>query len=456
MRGAAWLRPLSLLVIATIVMAACGGGSSTTPAAGGLGGGTTPPATSAAASGGGAPPAGSPTTASGGGGQIVIGGLATLEGPFAVDGEDAFRGVQMAIDEFGGKVAGKEIKLVKEGTDATPQVARDKARKLIEQDKVDFIIGPLSGDEGLAVRDYAKTVPDKTFINGSSAAQDTTLRDPAPNFFRFSTDGAQWMAGLGTYVYNEKGYKRMAVLAEDYSFPYSQVGGFMTEYCRAGGHVVKKFWVPIGTKDYSSVVSNMPKDIDAIFVMLGGSDAVNFIKAYDEFGGKAKIVGSSVTVDQTVLSTKGTIAERVIGIPSAGPIADNNPDPAWQKFVADYKQKFPDGFASPSLFAHAYYIATKAALTALQQINGDLSDGQKKFQQTLSTLELDTPTGKVKLDHNRNAIANIYLTEVAQKEDGTLYNKLVKVTENVNQTLGVPEDEFLKMGPFNRDNPSCP
>ena len=39
--------------------------------------------------------------------------------------------------------------------------------------------------------------PDVTFVNGTSAAQDTTLRDPAPNFFRFSTDGAQWMAGLG-------------------------------------------------------------------------------------------------------------------------------------------------------------------------------------------------------------------------------------------------------------------
>ena len=68
-----------------------------------------------------------------------------------------------------------------------------------------ILVGPLSGDEGLAVKDYAKTQPDVTFINGTSAAQDTTLRDPAPNFFRFSTDGAQWMAGLGDYAFNEQG-----------------------------------------------------------------------------------------------------------------------------------------------------------------------------------------------------------------------------------------------------------
>jgi len=191
-------------------------------------------------------------------GTIKIGGLATLEGPFAVPGEDGFRGMELAIAEFGGEVAGKTIELIKEGSDATPDVARDKARKLIEQDQVDFLIGPLSGDEGLAIRDYAKTVPDKAFLNGSSAAQDTTLREPAANFFRFSTDGVQWQAGLGTYAFTDKGYKTMAVVAEDYSFPYSQVGGFMTEFCRAGGKVVEKFWVPLGTKDYSSVVTGMP------------------------------------------------------------------------------------------------------------------------------------------------------------------------------------------------------
>ena len=76
-----------------------------------------------------------------------------------------------------------------------------------------------------------------TFVNGTSAAQDTTLRDPAPNFFRFSTDGAQWMAGLGDYAYNTKGYKKVATVAEDYSFPYTQVFGFMAAFCKAGGHV---------------------------------------------------------------------------------------------------------------------------------------------------------------------------------------------------------------------------
>lgn len=386
---------------------------------------------------------------------IKIGVLATFEGAFAILGDDSMRGAVMAVDDFGGKVAGKKIEIVKGSSDGTPDSAVRAVRKLVEQDGVKFVVGPLSGDEGLAVKDYAKTKPDVTIVNGTSAAQDTTLRDPAPNFFRFSTDGAQWMAGLGDYAYNVKHYKKVATLAEDYSFPYTQVFGFMAPFCKAGGHVVKKFWVPIGTKDFASVIAAMPDNIDAIYVVLGGSDSVNFLTQYQQAGGQAPLVGGSVTVDQTILGSKGKIHDIVIGTPSAGPIADDDDTPAWKKFVAAYK-KLPNAFPSPSLFAHGYYVNMTALLTGLQKVNADVSDGGGKLRATLASLVLETPTGKVSLDKNRNAIADEFLTEVTKNPDGTLYNKLIKVVPQVNQTLGIPEAEFLKLGKVGRDNPSCP
>jgi branched-chain amino acid transport system substrate-binding protein len=387
--------------------------------------------------------------------SIKIGVLATFEGAFAILGDDSMRGAVMAVDDFGGKVGGKKIEIVKGSSDGSPDSAVRAVRKLVEQDGVKVLVGPLSGDEGLAVKDYAKTKPDVTIVNGTSAAQDTTLRDPAPNFFRFSTDGAQWMAGLGDYAYNTKKYKTVATLAEDYSFPYTQVFGFMAPFCKAGGHVVKKFWVPIGTKDFASVIAAMPDSIDAIYVVLGGSDSVNFLTQYKQAGGQAPLIGGSVTVDQTILGSKGKTHDVVIGTPSAGPIADDNTTPAWKKFVEAYK-KVPNAFPSPSLFAHGYYVNATALLTGLQKVNADVSDGGAKLRTVLASLTLDTPTGKVSLDKNRNAIADIFLTEVAQNTDGTLYNKLIKTIPQVNQTLGIPEAEFLKLGPVGRDNPSCP
>ncbi|WP_219215740.1 ABC transporter substrate-binding protein [Variovorax boronicumulans] len=385
---------------------------------------------------------------------IKVGALASMEGAFTVLGQDGMRGMELALKERDYKAGGKTIQLIKSSSNGSPDSALSAARKLVEQDKVDIVVGPTSGSEGIAVKNYARTRPGVTFLNGSSAAQETTLREPAANFFRFGTDGAQWMVGLGSYAV-QKGFKKVAVIAEDYAFPYSQVQGFMAEFCKAGGRVVDKAWVPLGTKDYSSVIAKLPDGIDAVYVALGGADAVNFLTQYEQLGGSKPFIGGSITVDQTVLSYKGKRRDALIGTPSASPIADSWDDPQWRKFVAAYKAQFKDGFSSPSLFAHGYYVNTLAMLDALDAVKGDLSNEQAALRKTLATVPVKTPTGEVRLDENRNAIASIFLTEVAKAPDGTLYNKVVKVTPNVNQQLGLSKEDFAKMGLGSRTNPEC-
>lgn len=386
---------------------------------------------------------------------IKIGVVAALEGPFAAGGQDCIRGAELALKEFNGMAGGKKIEFIKGSSDATPDKAVNATRKLVEQDKVQIMIGPLSGDEGIAVKNYSKTQPGVTFVNGSSGAQATTLVDPSPNFYRFHTEGAQWMVGLGEHALS-KGYKKMYLIAEDYGFPYSQVQGFMASYCAKGGHIVGKSWVPLGTKDYSSVVAKIPNDIDALLVVLGGSDAVNFLTQYEQAGGDKPMVGGTITVDQTVLNFKGKRRESLVGTPSAGPMADVLDTPEWKKFVAGYKANFKDGFPSPSLFAYLYYVSTRSALEGLNAVKGDLSDGQKKYRAALQKLEWNGPAGPVKIDENRNGIGTTYITEVVKNADGSLANKVIKTIPNVTQTLGLSKAEFQKMGLGSRDVPSCP
>ncbi len=385
---------------------------------------------------------------------LKIGLLASLEGPFAAPGQDGMRGADLALKDHHGMAGGKKIEFVKVSSDATPDKAVNSTRKAVEQDKVQIMIGPLSGDEGIAVKNYAKTKPDITFINGSSGAQAATLADPAPNFYRFNTEGAQWMVGLGEHALN-KGYKKMYLISEDYGFPYSQVQGFMASYCAKGGKVIDKAWVPLGTKDYSSVIARIPKEADALLVVLGGSDAVNFLSQYEQAGGDKPMVGGSITVDQTVLNYKGKRRESLLGTASAGPMADSIDTPEWKKFVADYKATFKDGFPSPSLFAYLYYINTKAVLDALDKVNGDLSDGQKKFRAALQATDFKGPAGQVKIDGNRNGVGTTYITEVTKAPDGSFYNKVVKTVPDISQTLGLSDAEFKKMGLGSRDVPDC-
>ncbi|MFO0206256.1 MAG: ABC transporter substrate-binding protein [Betaproteobacteria bacterium] len=375
---------------------------------------------------------------------IKIGLVSITEGPFAVMGADCFRGAELALRQASMRAGGRPLEVIRGGTNATPDRATAEVRKLVEQDKVDIIVGPLSGSEGIAIKNYSRSQPQCTFMNGSSAAQQTTLQDPSPNFFRFSMDGVQWMAGLGTEA--SKKYKRVAAIGEDYSFPWAQLKGFALEFCRGGGKIVERFWVPLGNRDYSAVISRIPTDIDAIYVALGGSDAVNFLTQYDQSGGDKDLVGGSITVDQTVLSFRGQKRpDWLVGTLAAGPIGDTWDNPAWRKYVADYRAAFKDGLPTPSLFATAYFQNMMAVLTALDTVKGDLGNNHQALRQTLSTMTLNGPTGPVRLDANRNAIGNIFVTQVA-KEGNNLVNRVLRVVPNVNQTLGQPPEQFLQVG----------
>lgn len=388
--------------------------------------------------------------------KLKIGFLATLEGTYTVLGEDGLRGFQVAMQQAKNMAGGREIEVIIAPTDASPDSALRAVRKVVEQDKVDIVIGPLSGSEGIALRDYSKTQPQVTFINGISGAQETTFVTPSENFFRYNMDGAQWSAGLGDYVYNEKGYKTVATIGEDYSFIYTQVFGFALEYCRAGGQITDRFWVPLGTKDFGSIIASLPDDVDAIYLGLGGGDAVNFLNQYQQAGGDASLIGGTIMIDGTVLSSKGKAKKALIGTPGSGPQADDWDHPKWQEFVKAYQDAFPPEkrFPTPALMATGYYNAFNAMKICMDQIGGDLSDGHKALRQCLATVELDAPNGKITLDSNRQAIGTNFVTEVVE-ENGQLINKLIKVVPNVNQTMGVDPAVFKSIGLPGRDVPVC-
>ena len=192
----------------------------------------------------------------GGGGTIKVGFLSDCEGAFGVVLRADRLGLNLALIDkagakaagekpsdgiTGAKVAGKDIEIVGYGcADDTADKAIEETRRLMEQEDADILIGPLSGDEGIAVANYAKEHPDKTFVNGIAGAQDSTLKVQAPNFFRYHPDGAQWSAGLGDYAYNELGWKTAAIIGDDYSFPYTSLAGFVAEFCAIGGKVTKR------------------------------------------------------------------------------------------------------------------------------------------------------------------------------------------------------------------------
>jgi branched-chain amino acid transport system substrate-binding protein len=409
---------------------------------------------------------------SGGNTPIKLAYLSDCEGAFGAFYEPDIAGANTAFIQFaGGKaagskpsdgldgasVAGHPIQLVGVGcANDTADKAIEETRRLMEQEDADILIGPLSGDEGIAVANYAKEHPDKTFINGTSGAQDTTLKVQAPNFFRFHSDGAQWSAGLGDYAYNVLDWRKAAIIGDDYSFPYTSLAGFVAEFCSVGGQITKRIWPPLGEKDYSNFISQIPDDVDGIYYGIGGAGLVSFMKQYQEQKGKIdpkKTMGNVFFDDPLVLKE---VSNAVTGAYTAGPTAADSNDPK----VADYVKQLDDAYGkeisglAASVFVYNYYTAAWALTKGLEQVKGDISD-QSKLQEALKSVTLDAPWGEIKLDDNRNGVADNFVKEIVPDKSGDKIPDVqtIRRIPAVEQTFG---GTFTADTPApDRSNPKC-
>lgn len=410
---------------AVLVLAACGSGSS---------------GSSSTASESASAPASAPA------GAIKIGVLTTCGGPFATFEAESLSGAKYAlIKDAGGKADGQkpqdQVTGAKAGgtplavsygcSDATPDKAVAEARRLVENVGVQILLGPLSGDEGVAVANYAKSHPDVTFVNGTSGAQSTTLAVKAPNFFRFGGDGAQWMAGLGSYAYKEKGWRKVAILGEDYSYPYTQAAGFVTEFTSLGGQVTARSWVPLTQTDWSSPVAQLPRDVDGVLLLTGGTNTVAAEKAFIQIGKKPGdfLLGGSSVMDPTSF----TVGDQLAGLTGGSPVPLGGTEQAWQTYVDGFTKEFAD-VPAESLFTVLYYDGMQAILQGLDKVKGSLSD-PKAFQAALAGLQPTFPNGSVKLDANRNSFQPAYVVQIVQN-GGNLGFKVVKSIPSVDQTFG--------------------
>lgn len=387
------------------------------------------------------------TASADGGDTLKIGVLVPLTGAFAALGVDGMEGVKMAFEQVNYEIAGKKVELFFEDTAADPDLCIQKVSRLVEREGVEIILGPLSGGEATALKDYAPNIPDTTIIVAGAASEDVTMRGVPDNIFRTSYTGAQTMFAFGDYVYNKLGYKKIVTLAEDYDFPFSQVGGLLLNYVNLGGEVLNRLWVNVGTTDYSSIIAQIPEDAEAIYVALGGSDAINFITQFNDYGLDIPILGGSITIDTTILSSDaGSLLE---GVYAGSHYAQVLPFEEFTQFDADFAERF--GRAS-SLFAADYYIGSEVCIKALEAVGSDISDKQA-FWDAIIAVKFDSARGPFSFDEYHNVVENVYITQV-QNVDGELRNVVIETYENQTQ-FGSYDPEWYQSQPsFDRENPT--
>ena len=370
--------------------------------------------------------------------SITVGVLSDCEGTprYTAAYNDTIAPAELPLIERGGKragtiadgvegvsIGGHPIRIALGCADGTTGSALAEWRRLVEQAGADVVIGPLAGDEGLALPEYARRQPGIAFVNGSASSQQ--LR-PARNTFSFWYDGAQWMAGVGAYAYKQLGWRTAVTIGGADTFDWAQVAGFDAEFCALGGTIVKRLWLPQEAQDFAGLVAKVPRSgVDGFLVEAQGpGPLLTLARDYPGLRGNLarKVVAGTTVVPPPKLGA------RVRGIVWGGPT--HNPPRA---YLATLRRAFPEiandylGFA----FDYAYYDAMTATLQALDRVHGDLSGGEKRFMAALAHVELDAPNGRTTLDASHRAIA-----------PNTLYETLTASTSRVLRTIPAVDASF--------------
>jgi branched-chain amino acid transport system substrate-binding protein len=382
-------------------------------------------------------------------GPIQIGLLLPVTGPQAANGKDMVNGFQLFLDEQGGKLAGRDVKVIIEDDESKPATGLTKARGLVEGQGVHVLIGPLSAAVGYAIRDYidGKKQP---AIYPIVSAEDITQRKRSPYIVRVGWSSAQPSHPFGKWVYDNLKYRRIAMAGFDFAFGWEVAGGFQRTFEESGGQVVQKLWSPLGTSDFGPYLAQLKRDVDAVYVVFSGADALRFGKQYAETGLKARIplIGGGTFTDEHILRSMG---DEVLGVITALHYSAALNTPANQKFTRAYETKYNQ---VPSYYSEGTYVAGLQLKRALEAISGD-AENAERLVAALKKVELaDTPRGAIRFDDYGNPIQNVYVRKV-ERTGGKLQNSVIHTFPNISQFWTYKPEEYLKNPVYDRNFPPC-
>src|SRR5947207_3715175 len=157
---------------------------------------------------------------------LRIGFLTVRTGPLAAGGRQMEEGINLLLKERDYAFAGRKVDIIFADTAGQPALAKTKTQELIEREKVHVIIGPLATFEALAIDDYMlqSKVP---LITPTSAAQnDLAQRKQSDYVIHVYGTAAQPMYALGDFAAKKLGLKRIAMIADDFTYGHEGAAGF--------------------------------------------------------------------------------------------------------------------------------------------------------------------------------------------------------------------------------------
>ena len=348
--------------------------------------------------------------------KLTLGFMTVLSGPVAGIGFEIRDGMQLAVDQLGGKVGGLPTRVIIEDDQGKPDVARQIADKFVNSEKVDAAIGFSFSSLMLAV--YGPLVESKTItISSNPGPSQIAGKDCSPYFFSTSWQGDTWAEAMGAYL-QQKGQKNLYMIAPNYAAGKDVLAGLKRFY---KGTIAGEVYTPLTQLDFSAELAQIKAaKPDAVFAFYPGGLGIQFVKQYSQAGLKSSIpLFTSYTIDNTTLPAIGADAVGLIRTTFWGPDLDNA---ANKKFVSGFVEKYK---RQPAEYAAQAYDTIMLLDSAVRAVGGKIED-KPAFLAALKAADFKSVRGAFRFNNNHFPIQDYYLSRVVAGPDG---KPLIKIDE---------------------------
>jgi branched-chain amino acid transport system substrate-binding protein len=339
---------------------------------------------------------------------IKIGVVTPLSGTYAGIGQQVKWGLELATKEVNaaGGIMGRQVELTFEDEEANPSVAVQKADKLFQVGKVDFLTGTVNSGSTLAVGQVAERAG-KLIATTVSFADSITGDKCSPNVYRVNARAGQQSAALAVWLSKERPKAQVFYLGPDYEMGRSTVAAFKSSAEKVGASSTGEIFAPLDSKDYTQYFGQLrAAKPQVLYTSVAGNDTVRLFTQLQEFGllNNLTVVGASGTVTAQNIGAIGKAAEGfVTGVGYSAEIDT----PENKKFVAAFRAA---NKADPDLYGADSYGMIYAYKAAVEKARSTDTD---KVRAAFAELKWSTPQGEKTLragDHQ--AVQTMYVVRV--------------------------------------------
>ena len=340
--------------------------------------------------------------------EFKIGFLATMTGPGGVTGAKTRDGLQLAIDQAGGKLGGLPTTLLVEDDQEKPETARQIVEKFMLSDKVDVIVAGGFSNILLAIA-APITKAGMVLISANGGPSQLAGKDCSPWFFNTSWQSDTYAEAAGAYL-QKQGVQNVYMMAPNYSAGRDVMTGFRRTY---KGNIAGEKLTPMTQLDFAAEFAEIRAlKPGALFAFYPGGLGIQFIKQYGQSGlADSVTLYTAHTIDNTTLPAVGAAAIGQVFTTFWGADLDV---PANRTFVAAYRAKYG---TDPSEYTAQAYDAGMLLDSAIRAVHGQMAD-REAFRAAIARADFASVRGHFRFANDHYPIQDHYLARVARGPDG--------------------------------------